>query len=153
VTVHYRTDLQAAWETLAFLKGEAHATFAADVADAGSTRGFVEGVTREIGGIDVLINNAAVFESHPVPKVDFVSWQDAWSRTIATKLIGPANLSFLAARIMMERGGGCVVNVSSRGAFRGKPETPAYGASKAGLNAMNSPWPRPSRRTASSSTW
>ena len=38
---------------------------------------------------------------------------------------------------MMERGGGRVVNVSSRGAFRGEPETPAYGASKAGLNAMS----------------
>lgn len=73
----------------------------------------------------------------PVPEVDFLGWQDVWSRTIATNLIGPANLSFLAARLMMERGGGRVVNVSSRGAFRGEPETPAYGASKAGLNAMS----------------
>jgi NAD(P)-dependent dehydrogenase (short-subunit alcohol dehydrogenase family) len=38
---------------------------------------------------------------------------------------------------MTERGGGRVVNVSSRGAFRGEPETPAYGASKAALNAMS----------------
>jgi 3-oxoacyl-[acyl-carrier protein] reductase len=38
---------------------------------------------------------------------------------------------------MMERDGGRVVNVSSRGAFRGEPETPAYGASKAALNAMS----------------
>ena len=90
-----------------------------------------------MGGIDVLVNNAAIFESHPVPEVDFAGWQDAWSRTIATNLIGPANLSFLAARMMMESGGGRVVNVSSRGAFRGEPETPAYGASKAGLNAMS----------------
>jgi 3-oxoacyl-[acyl-carrier protein] reductase len=137
VAVHYRTDREAAQETLASLKGGAHAAFAADVADAGSTRGLVEGVAREMGGIDILVNNAAIFESHPVPEVDFVGWQDAWFRTIATNLIGPANLSFLAARLMMERGGGRVVNVSSRGAFRGEPETPAYGASKAGLNAMS----------------
>jgi hypothetical protein len=67
---------------------------------------------------------------------------------IATNLVGPANLSFLAARIMMERGGGRVVNVSSRGAFRGEPETPAYGASKAGPNAMSilGPGPRAARR-------
>ena len=78
-----------------------------------------------------------IFESHPVPEVDFTGWQDAWSRTLATNLIGPANLSYLAARIMMVSGGGRVVNVSSRGAFRGEPETPAYGASKAGLNAMS----------------
>jgi NAD(P)-dependent dehydrogenase (short-subunit alcohol dehydrogenase family) len=55
----------------------------------------------------------------------------------ATNLIGPANLSFLAARIMMVSGGGRVVNISSRGAFCGEPETPAYDASKAGLNAMS----------------
>jgi 3-oxoacyl-[acyl-carrier protein] reductase len=71
VTVHYSTDLQAARETLVSLKDGAHATFAADVADAGSTRGLVEGVTREMGGIDVLVNNAAVFEPHPVSEVDF----------------------------------------------------------------------------------
>jgi 3-oxoacyl-[acyl-carrier protein] reductase len=137
VAVHYRTGREAAQKTLASLEGGEHAAFAADVADAGSARGLVEGVVREMGSIDVLVNNAAIFEAHPVPEVDFASWQDAWSRTIATNLIGPANLSFLAARFMMKRGGGRVVNVSSRGAFRGEPETPAYGASKAGLNALS----------------
>jgi 3-oxoacyl-[acyl-carrier protein] reductase len=137
VAVHYRADREAAQETLASLGGGPHAVFGADVADAGSARGLVEGVAREMGGIDVLVNNAGVFEAHPVPEVDYEGWQDAWSRTIATNLIGPANLSFLAVRIMMGRGGGRVVNVSSRGAFRGEPETPAYGASKAALNAMS----------------
>jgi 3-oxoacyl-[acyl-carrier protein] reductase len=137
VAVHYRADREAAQETLASLGRGPHAVFGADVADAGSARGLVEGVAREMGGIDVLVNNAGVFEAHPVPEVDYEGWQDAWSRTIATNLIGPANLSFLAVRIMMGRGGGRVVNVSSRGAFRGEPETPAYGASKAALNAMS----------------
>jgi NAD(P)-dependent dehydrogenase (short-subunit alcohol dehydrogenase family) len=107
------------------------------VADAGAARELVEAVTREMGGIDVLVNNAAIFEAHPVPETDYAAWRDAWSRTMATNLIGPANLSYLVARTMMERGGGRVVNVSSRGAFRGEPDTPAYGASKAGLNAMS----------------
>jgi len=137
VAVHYRADSEAARETLASLEGGPHAAFAADVADADSARALVEGVAREMGGIDVLVNNAAIFEAHPVLEVDFAGWQAAWSRTIATNLVGPANLSFLAARIMIERGGGRVVNVSSRGAFRGEPDTPAYGASKAGLNAMS----------------
>jgi len=137
VAVHYHRDREAAESTLASLEGGPHAAFAADVADAGSARGLVESVVGEMGGLDVLVNNAAIFESHPVPEVDYEGWQDAWSRTIATNLIGPANLSFLATHIMMERGGGRVVNVSSRGAFRGEPETPAYGASKAGLNAMS----------------
>jgi 3-oxoacyl-[acyl-carrier protein] reductase len=124
VAVHYRTNREAAQETLASLEGGAHAAFAADVADAGSTRALVEGVAREMGGIDVLVNNAAIFESHPVPEVDFAGWQDAWTRTIATNLMGPANLTFLAARIMIERGGGRVVNVSSRGALPGTRRCP-----------------------------
>ena len=125
VAVHYRADREAAEETLASLRdGGPHALFGADVADAGSARGLVESVVQEMGSIDVLVNNAAIFEAHPIEEVDYEGWQDAWSRTIATNLIGPANLSFLAARIMMVRGGGRVVNVSSRGAFRGEPETP-----------------------------
>ena len=137
IAVHYRAGREAARETLGSLDGGPHAVFGADLADAGAARDLVEDVAREMGGIDVLVNNAGIFEAHPVPEVDYEGWQDAWSRTLATNLIGPANLSFLAARIMMERGGGRVVNVSSRGAFRGEPETPAYGASKAGLNAMS----------------
>jgi 3-oxoacyl-[acyl-carrier protein] reductase len=100
-------------------------------------RGASSKASREMGGIDVLVNNAAVFEAHTVPGVDYGGWQDAWSRTIATNLIGPANLSFVAVRIMMGRGGGRLVNVFSRGAFRGEPETPAYGTSKVALNAMS----------------
>jgi 3-oxoacyl-[acyl-carrier protein] reductase len=137
VAVHYRTDRDAAHETLESLQGGAHSAFAADVANAGSARDLVESVSREMGGIDVLVNNAAIFEAHPLLEVDYERWQDAWSRTLATNLLGPANLSFLVARHMIDRGGGRVVNVSSRGAFRGEPETPAYGASKAGLNAMS----------------
>jgi 3-oxoacyl-[acyl-carrier protein] reductase len=137
VAVHYRADGEAARETLASLDGGPHAVFSADVADADAARGLIHDVVREMGGIDVLVNNAAVFESHPVPDTNYAGWRAAWSRTIETNLIGPANLSFLVARIMMESGGGRVVNVSSRGAFRGEPDTPAYGASKAGLNAMS----------------
>jgi len=137
VAVHYRVDGGAARETLTSLAGGPHAVFSADVADPNAARDLVHDVVREMGGIDVLVNNAAVFESHPVPDTNYAGWRAAWSRTIETNLIGPANLSFLVARIMMESGGGRVVNVSSRGAFRGEPDTPAYGASKAGLNAMS----------------
>src|SRR5215212_2398198 len=111
VAVHYRADREAARETLSSLSGGPHAVFGADVADADSARGLVEGVAREMGGIDVLVNNAAVFEAHPIPEVDYEGWQDAWSRTMATNLLGPANLSFCATRHMMERDGGRVVSV------------------------------------------
>jgi NAD(P)-dependent dehydrogenase (short-subunit alcohol dehydrogenase family) len=137
VAVHYRADREAALETLASLAGGPHAIFGADVADADAARGLVQDVVGEMGGIDILVNNAAIFEPHPVPETDYAGWRAAWSRTISTNLLGPANLSFLVARVMMERSGGRVVNVSSRGAFRGEPDSPAYGASKAGLNALS----------------
>jgi 3-oxoacyl-[acyl-carrier protein] reductase len=136
VAVHYHRDIESARHTLASLGGGGHALFAADVADAGSSRDLIGRVVEEMGSIDVLVNNAAIFEAHPILEVDYEGWQSAWSDTIATNLIGPANLTFLAAKHMLESGGR-VVNVSSRGAFRGEPETPAYGASKAGLNAMS----------------
>src|SRR6185295_5850548 len=53
---------------------------------------------------------------------------------LAVNLVGPANVCWCAARHMGR--GGRIVNVSSRGAFRGEPGQPAYGASKAGLNAL-----------------
>jgi NAD(P)-dependent dehydrogenase (short-subunit alcohol dehydrogenase family) len=92
---------------------------------------------REMGQIDVLVNNAGIYIDHPIADIGFDGWHDAWQATLATNLVGPANLSYCVARHMMERGGGRIVNVSSRGAFRGEPDGPAYGASKAGLNAMS----------------
>ena len=57
-------------------------------------------------------------------------------RPLAVNLVGAANATFRAVPHLIAAGGGAVVNVSSRGAFRGEPNNPAYGASKAGLNAF-----------------
>ncbi len=57
-----------------------------------------------------------------------------WRETLAVNLVGPANVIWNAVRHMAP--GGRIVNVSSRGAFRGEPDSPAYGAGKAGLNAL-----------------
>ncbi len=89
VAVHYRADWEAAQETLGSLDGGPHAAFGADLADAEAAWGLVEGVAREMGGVDVIVNNAGIFEAHPIPEVDYEGWQDAWSRTLATNLIGP----------------------------------------------------------------
>src|ERR687885_392337 len=77
--------------------------------------------------------------SPPAPpplSVSYEEWQAAWSRTLAVNLLGGANATFRAVPHLVAAGGGAVVNVTSRGAFRGEPDTPAYGASKAGLNAF-----------------
>jgi NAD(P)-dependent dehydrogenase (short-subunit alcohol dehydrogenase family) len=90
-----------------------------------------------MGHIDILVNNAGVFIEHKIREIDYENWQRSWDKVIKTNLLGPANLTYWASRHMMARGGGRIVNVSSRGAFRGEPDAPAYGASKAGLNAMS----------------
>ena len=72
-----------------------------------------------------------------IEDVSYSQWLDAWQRTLHANLIGPANVSYCAARHMIDHGGGRIINISSRTAFRGQPDGPAYGASKAGLNALS----------------
>lgn len=136
VAIHYKSNAEAAEETLASLAGRGHCTIAADVTDAASAASLVDEAAERMDGLDVVVNNAGVGGHHPVGEVDYAEWQTAWQRILATNLLGPANISFCAATHMMGNGGGRIVNVSSRGAFRGEPRQPAYGASKAGLNAM-----------------
>ncbi|MCH6560624.1 SDR family oxidoreductase [candidate division KSB1 bacterium] len=92
---------------------------------------------KAFGHADVLINNAVIFEVHPILDIDYDKWQEMWQKTVAINLLGPANLSFCVAKHMMQFGGGKIVNIGSRGAFRGEPDAPAYGATKAGLHAMS----------------
>jgi len=84
----------------------------------------------------VLVNNAGIFRAHPPLTTSYDDWQAAWSQTLSTNLVGAANATFCAIPHLRAAGGGAVVNVSSRGAFRGEPDNPAYGASKAGMNAF-----------------
>jgi len=136
VAVHYNTNRAAAEETLAALVGTGHMLTQADVADPDAVQRMVDEVAREMGGIDILVNNAGIYTEHPVTEVSYHEWQRQWHDILYTNLIGAANLSYCAAQVMIPRGGGRIVNVSSRGAFRGEPKSPAYGASKAAMNAM-----------------
>jgi 3-oxoacyl-[acyl-carrier protein] reductase len=145
VALHYHANRAAAEAALARVPGTGHRLFGADLADSAATFALWDEVAGRLGPIDVVINNAGVYIDHPPLSSDYASWQAAWQRTLATNLVGPANLSLLAAQSMSSRpeplapafGRGRIVNVSSRGAFRGEPEAPAYGASKAGLNALS----------------
>ena len=133
----YRSDHDAADAALAALAGEGHLTFATDLADEASAEALISQAVQGLGGLDILVNNAGIFEAQPIDSVEFDDWQKSWQHTLAVNLLAPAHLSYHAAQHMIERGWGRIVNVSSRGAFRGEPESPAYGASKAGLNAMS----------------
>ena len=136
VAVHYGHSADLAAEVLAGLPGGGHAVVQADLADPQAVRRMVDEACAALGGLDVLVNNAAVFTPHPITETSYEQWQQAWQATIGVNLTGTANVTWCAVRHMIAGGGGRIVNVSSRGAFRGEPGQPAYGASKAGLNAF-----------------
>ena len=137
VAVHYQKNRTAAEEVVAGLAGSGHGAFRADLASAEDVERLWREVSAAFGRIDVVVNNAGIFEDHSVTTTSYAEWQAAWLRIIATNLLGPANLCHCAANAMTLAGGGRVVNISSRGAFRGEPNAPAYGASKAGLNSLS----------------
>jgi 3-oxoacyl-[acyl-carrier protein] reductase len=134
VAVHYGSGEDAARDVLASLPGEGHLVAGADLLDAGAVRRMVDEVAEAFGGIDVLVNNAGIFEPHPITDTSYFEWQESWRRTLGVNLIGAANVTWCAVQHM--GGGGRIVNVASRGAFRGEPDQPGYGASKAGLIAF-----------------
>ncbi|MEM9773760.1 MAG: SDR family oxidoreductase [Chloroflexota bacterium] len=136
VVINYRSNKAAADETLASLEGEGHMAVQADMGSPADLEQLVATIVEEYGRIDVLVNNAGIFVDHPPIETSYTDWQAAWQDILAVNLMGPANLIYLCSQHMATQGGGRVVNVSSRGAFRGEPDSPAYGASKAGMNAM-----------------
>ncbi len=136
VVLHYQSDRAAAQATRQAMEGGGHTIIQADLGNPES----IERLWQEASAlrrIDAIVNNAGIFPSHPPLTTDYADWTAAWQRTLAINLTGPAHLSYCAARQMAEQGSGRIVNVSSRGAFRGEPEAPAYAASKAGLNALS----------------
>jgi 3-oxoacyl-[acyl-carrier protein] reductase len=137
VALSYHSNHEAAQETLATLLGGTHVVIPGDIADAEVAAEVVKHAHDDLGGLDIVVNNAGVGGHHPLEATSYEDWQAAWQRILAVNLLAPANISYCTARYMIEHGGGRIVNVSSRGAFRGEPEQPAYGASKAALNAMS----------------
>lgn len=134
--LHYQSGRTAVESARRALAGDGHLIVQADLTDAaGCERLWAQASAQ--APIDALVNNAGIFPDHPPLATDYAGWTAAWQRTIALNLFGPAYLSYLAARAMAGRGGGRIVSVSSRGAFRGEPAAPAYAASKAGLNAFS----------------
>jgi 3-oxoacyl-[acyl-carrier protein] reductase len=136
VALHYNSDPVAAEETRRALTGTGHMLFGADLSDAAAIEPFWREVMRAFGRVDALVNNAGIYEEHPPVTADYNAWNEVVKRTMAINFLGPAQLSFFAARTMVQQGSGRIVNISSRGAFRGEPTAPAYAASKAAVNAF-----------------
>jgi NAD(P)-dependent dehydrogenase (short-subunit alcohol dehydrogenase family) len=152
VVLHCRGAVDEAGAVLAGLPGEGHAVVTADLADAAGIPSLVEESVGALGRIDVLVNNAALYVEepvagsrrvgHPLAETSYEEWVAAWRKTLAINLEGAAHLIWCVARQMLDVAPpdgvkrGAIVNVGSRGAYRGEPDVPAYGASKAGLHAL-----------------
>jgi len=137
VAIHYVHNQRAANETLSLIGGAPHLLLQADITDADAVQALVTSTVQHFGRLDILINNAGIFEAHPIADVSYEQWQESWKRVISTNLLGAANAIYCAAQHMIRQKSGRIVNISSRGAFRGEPDSPAYGASKGGMNSMS----------------
>ncbi len=128
---HRRADLAAA---LCADLGPNVTAIAADLADGAALEPLVAAAIRELGGLDVLVNNAAIYADNPFDGHDFAAWRSGWQRTFAVNLFAAADLAWLAIREMRRAGTpGTIVNVASRAAHRGELTFADYGASKAAL--------------------
>ena len=117
------------------LPGRGHTVVRANLADAEAVRQMVDQAHADLGGLDVLVNNAGIYLWHPITEVSYEEWQQNWHQILAVNLTGAANVTWCAVQYMRSTGGR-IINVTSRGAYRGEPSHPAYGASKAGLNSF-----------------
>ena len=135
VALHYHHHQQAARTLAIRLGGEARA-FQADLADPEACGRLWEEVTREFGGVDVLINNAGIAIESPLADSE-ASWLASWEATQRVNLTAAAQLSRRALLHFQEGGGGRIIFIASRAAFRGDtPEYLAYAASKGGMVAL-----------------
>ncbi|MDT8913315.1 SDR family oxidoreductase [Amycolatopsis sp. PS_44_ISF1] len=141
VAVHYAAGRAGAEETLSLLPGSGHALVQGDLGEPGAAERIVGETVAALGGIDVLVNNAAVAPSagneHRPATTPHADWRRVWRRMVEVNLLGAVDLTHLVAQHLIDRGaGGRIVNVGSRGAFRGEPDFPAYGTTKAALQSF-----------------
>ena len=110
---------------------------AADFSDPAAPRIVWDAALDALGGrIDILVNNAGIFEAIDEDSPDD-EWHAAWGRTLGVNLQAAADLSRFAIGHFRAYGGGRIVNVASRAAYRGdSPKHWHYAASKAGMIAM-----------------
>ena len=100
VAVHYGSRRDAALEVRASLPGDGHVVAGAELTDPEAIRRMVDEVAGALGGIDVLVNNAGVFERHAVDETTYEQWQEAWARTLGVNLVAAANVTWCVLRHM-----------------------------------------------------
>ena len=137
VIAHYGSDEAGVREATAAIPQERKLLLAADLEDPEApTRLWAEAVDWR-GGVDTLVNNAAIMAEMPLDAAD-VDWDRTWETTLRVNVLAAASLMRHAVRHFQERGGGVLVTLSSWAAQRGAGNSNlvAYAASKAAVKAM-----------------
>ena len=133
VGVNYFRGRSEADDVVVEIGGDRAIAIGADVADPAQTETMMQAMIERFGRIDILVNNAATYAMNRFDGDDYSVWQRGWHRTFQLNVFGAANAAFLAMGFMRKQGGGKIINVASRAAFRGETEFPDYAASKAAL--------------------
>ncbi len=108
------------------------ATIVGDVASPADAAAAVACATERFGGLDVLVNNAAIRDIASIETVDL----DTWKEVVSVNLLGAVNFSKAAVPALRRSGRGSVINVSSVYGISGRADWSAYDATKAGLLAL-----------------
>jgi NAD(P)-dependent dehydrogenase (short-subunit alcohol dehydrogenase family) len=128
VAVNYAASCAAAEELAAEIGGLA---VQADVADVDA----VERMVRDLGAVDVLVNNAGITEFVPYDELDRLT-DETWRRILEVNVLGAFHCARAAARGMRDRGFGAIVKVSSDSALSGLGSSIPYTVSKGALNTL-----------------
>ena len=131
VAARNEQDLQTSLTAIRAL-GRKSVALRLDVTDLAAIRAGVDAACQQLGGLDILINNAGIEQVCPSLDVD----EALWDRILDTNLKGAFFCAQAAARIMTENTGGSIVNVCSLTSEVGVPTATPYGSSKSGLLGM-----------------
>ena len=137
VVINFKSNQKAASETMQAMDGSGHLAIKADISKPKAVLKMVDAIIHSYQKIDILVNNAGIYLPHPIDHIDYQGWQSAWQQTFSTNLFAASNLCYCVAQHMIKAKQGKIINITSRGAFRGEPEFPGYAASKAAMNAMS----------------
>lgn len=134
VVIHYNANRESA-ESLANEIGEAALGLVGqDLAETGAGAALWAKAEADFGPLDGLVNNAGIYRATPLNNDE--EWESAWSDQIAVNLRAPCDLMRAAVTAFQTRGGGSIVNIASRAAYRGDgPDHCGYAAVKSGLVA------------------
>jgi NAD(P)-dependent dehydrogenase (short-subunit alcohol dehydrogenase family) len=137
VAVHCRAEVATAEALVRDLPGSGHIVVTGDIGDPRQVQALVGEAVAGLGGLDILVNNAGIHTDQPIAATSYEDWQEGWRRIIDVNVHGTANVTWCFVDHLRGRGdGGRIINIGSRGAYRGEPDAPAYGASKAAVHAM-----------------